>query len=101
MIYLPCGPKEFARSEPLAELKSAIPPDLADLNMATLEGRRLKLDALIGACEAFPFLVERRLVIVQDVLKHQKAGKDRDGLRAYLERVPSTCDLIFVENEDF
>jgi DNA polymerase III subunit delta len=101
MIYLLYGSEEFARSEALAEMKAAIPPDLADLNMATLEGRRLKLDALIGACEAFPFLTERRLVIVQDLLKHQKAGKDRDQLRAYLERIPPTCDLIFVENEDF
>src|SRR5687768_12561898 len=101
MIYLLYGPEEFARSEALAELKAAIPPDLADLNVATLEGRRLKIDALISACEAFPFLVERRLVIVQDLLKHQKAGKDRDQLRAYLERIPPTCDLVFVENEDF
>src|SRR5689334_23664523 len=101
MIYLLYGPEEFARSEALAELKSAIPPDLADLNMATLEGRRLKLDALISACEVFPFIAERRLVIVQDLLKHQKAGKERDELRAYLERVPPTCDLVFVENEDF
>ncbi|MDQ2998728.1 MAG: DNA polymerase III subunit delta, partial [Chloroflexota bacterium] len=101
MIYLLYGPEEFARSEALAELKSAIPSDLADLNMATLEARRFKLDALISACEAFPFLTERRLVIVQDLLKHQKAGKERDELRAYLERVPPTCDLVFVENEDF
>src|SRR4029434_1809769 len=101
MVYLFYGPEEFARSEALAELKAAIPPDLADLNMATLDGRRLKLDALIVACEAFPFIAERRLVIVQDLLKHQKAGKERDGLRAYLERVPPTCDLVFVESEDF
>src|SRR5215203_107750 len=98
MIYLLYGPEEFARSEALAGLKAAIPPDLADLNMATLDGRRLKLDALIGACEAFPFLTERRLVIGRDLLKHQKAGKDRDALRAYLERSPTTCGLIFVEN---
>jgi DNA polymerase-3 subunit delta len=69
--------------------------------MATLDGRRLKLDTLIAACEALPFIAERRLVIVRDLLKHQKAGKDRDELRAYLERVPPTCDLVFVESEDF
>jgi DNA polymerase III subunit delta len=101
MIYLLYGPDEFARTEALAELKVALPADLADLNMATLDGRRLKLDALVAACEVFPFIAERRLVIVQDVLKHQKAGKERDELRAYLERVPATCDLVFVESEDF
>ena len=39
MIYLLYGPDEFARSEALAALKASIPPDLADLNMAGLEGR--------------------------------------------------------------
>jgi DNA polymerase-3 subunit delta len=101
MIYLLYGPDEYARSEALATIKAQIPPDLADLNVATLDGRRLKLDALIGACEVFPFLADRRLVIVQDLLKYQKAGKERDEMRAYLERVPATCDLLFVENEDF
>jgi len=101
MIYLLYGPDEYMRSEALAALKASVPPDLADLNMATLDGRRLKLDALIGACEAFPFLADRRMVIVQDLLKSQKAGKERDELRAYLERVPKTCDLVFVESEDF
>ena len=101
MIYLLYGPDELARSEALARLKASIPPDLADLNMATLDGRKLKLDALVAACEALPFIAERRLVIVNDLLKHQKAGKDRDELRAYLERAPATCDLVFVESEDF
>ncbi len=101
MIYLLYGPDEYARSEALAAIKAQIPADLADLNVATLDGRKLKLTALIAACEVFPFLADRRLVIVQDLLKYQKAGKERDEMRAYLERVPATCDLLFVENEDF
>jgi DNA polymerase-3 subunit delta len=100
MLYLLYGPDEFARSEALAALKRAVSPDLADLNITALDGKRLKLDTLTAACEAFPFLAERRLVIVSDLLKHQKAGKERDELRAYLERVPGTGDLVFVENED-
>lgn len=101
MIYLLYGPDELARSEAVAALKSGIPPDLADLNLTVLDGKKLKLDTLVGACEAFPFIAERRVVIVNDLLKHLKAGKERDELRAYLERVPATCDLLLVENEDF
>jgi DNA polymerase-3 subunit delta len=101
MIYLLYGPDELARSEALAALKAQVPPDLADLNITVLDGRKLKLEALIAACEAFPFLAERRLVIVHDLLKYQKAGKERDELRAYLQRVPPTCDLVFVESEEF
>lgn len=101
MLYLLYGPDEYSRSEALAALKARIPPDLADLNLSSLDGRRLKLDTLIASCEAFPFIAERRLVVVSDLLKHQKAGQDREALRSYLERLPGTCDLIFVENEDF
>ncbi|HET9221090.1 MAG TPA: DNA polymerase III subunit delta, partial [Roseiflexaceae bacterium] len=101
MIYLLYGPDEYARSEALAALKAQIPADVADLNLSMLDGKRLKLDALVAACEAYPFLAERRMVIVTDLLKHQRAGKERDELRAYLERVPATCNLIFVESEDF
>lgn len=100
MIYLFHGNDEWARSEALQMLKNDIPPDLTDLNLSTFEGRRLKFDALVAACEALPFLAERRLVVVNDLFKHQKAGKERDELRAYLERVPESCDLVFVENED-
>ena len=39
MIYLLYGPDELMRSEALAALKASLPPDLADLNMATLDGR--------------------------------------------------------------
>lgn len=101
MLYLLYGPDEFARTEELARIKAQVPPDLADLNITVLDGRRLKLDALAAACEAIPFLADRRVVVVHDLLKHQRAGKDRDELRAYLERVPPTCDLVFVESEDF
>jgi DNA polymerase-3 subunit delta len=101
MIYLLYGPDEYTRSEALAALKAQMPADLADLNVSVLDGKKLKLDTLVAACEAFPFLADRRLVIVNDLLKHQRAGKERDELRAYLERVPPTCDLVFVESEDF
>jgi DNA polymerase-3 subunit delta len=101
MIYLLYGPDEYARSEALAALRARVPADLADLNVSALDGRRLKLDGLIAACEVFPFIADRRLVIVHDLLKHQRAGKERDELRVYLERVPPTCDLVFAESEDF
>lgn len=100
MLYLLYGPDEFARSEALTTLRATLPPDLAALNSTTLDGRKLKFETLVSSCEALPFLTDRRLVIVYDALKHLKAGKERDALRAYLERVPSTCDLVFVETED-
>lgn len=101
MIYLLYGPDELLRTEALAGLKAQLPADLVDLNCTVLEGKKLKMDALAAACEAFPFIAERRLVIVSDMLKHQKAGAERDATKAYLERLPPFCDLVLVEGEDF
>ncbi len=100
MLYLLYGPDELARSEALIALRARLPPDVATLNSTTFDGRKLKFETLVSACEALPFLADRRLVIVYDALKHLQAGKERDALRAYLERVPPTCDLVFVETED-
>lgn len=100
MLYLLHGPDEYRRSAALNDMRARIPPDVYELNVSVLEGRRLKLDTLVSACEAMPFLAERRLVIVHDLLKHQKAGAERDALRSYLERVSQSCDLVFVESED-
>lgn len=100
MIYLFYGPNELARSEAVAELRAGLPAEVADLNVSVLDGRKLTIEQLVAACEAHPFLAERRLVIVYDVLKHSKAGKGREELRSYCERVPATCDLVFVEQEE-
>jgi DNA polymerase III subunit delta len=101
MLRLFYGPDELACSEAVAALKQAIPPDLRDLNCATIEVRGFKLEQLIAACEAYPFLADARLVLAQGLLKGLRAGKARDELRAYLERVPATCDLVFVEGAEF
>lgn len=101
MLYLYYGPDEYARSEALAALKARIPAEVADLNISVLDGRRITVDGLAAACEALPFLADRRMVITRDLLKHQKAGKGRDDLRAYLERIPAYCDLVLVESEEF
>ncbi|WP_322823000.1 DNA polymerase III subunit delta [Chloroflexus sp.] len=100
MIYLFYGPNELVRSEAVAELRAGLPAEVADLNISVLDGRKLTIEQLVAACEAHPFLAERRLVIVYDALKHSKAGKGREELRGYCERVPTTCDLVFVEQEE-
>lgn len=100
MIYLFYGPDDFQRNRALQALKSAIPPEVADLNITVLEGRKLRLDDVQTACEAYPFLAERRLVIVYHGLKYLRAAEERDALKEYLSRVPATVDLVFVEAED-
>ncbi len=101
MLYVLYGPDEYRRSEYITELLGQIPDAARSLNVTFLDGKRFKLDAFIQACEAFPFLHDKRIVVVNDVLKHQKAGKEREDFKAYLDRIPAWSDVILVENEEF
>lgn len=101
MLYLFFDADELACTEALNELRAAIPPDLADLNIATLDGRKLRVEALAATCDALPFLSDRRLVIVEDALKSLRSNDVRDAIKAYLPELPPTTDLVFVEHEDF
>jgi DNA polymerase-3 subunit delta len=101
MIAVYYGPDEYMRSEAIKHLLASIPDAARSLNVVRLDGKRFKLEALMNACEAFPFLHDRRLVIVDDLLKHQKAGKERDELKSYLDKLPDWADLLLNENEEF
>ncbi len=110
MIYL--LQDDFFGSEQLAALKSQFGDrGLQDLNTTTLDGQKTSLDDLIRACDAIPFLAERRLVIVRRLLgrlepKQPSSGASRKTHKSeldkqlcdYLERLPSATDLVFVED---
>jgi len=95
-------------------------PALASLNTTLLEDDKLTLGALQNACDTLPFLAEKRLVIVRNLLgrfepprKEGSAGEGAEtlrpkankgdqelaeALRDYLPRVPPTTALVFLED---
>ncbi len=109
MIHVIHGAEEFLRARRLAEIRERIgPADLLALNTTTLEGEKLSLNELQHAVEAVPFLCERRLVVVQRLLKRLgQRGRATKGDRAdelsrlcaLLDRLPETTELVFIEEE--
>ena len=106
MFYVFHGEEEFTRSEEVTRLKQLVAETgLGDLNIAVLDGRRLQLGALMDACNALPFLGDRRLVIVEDFLARfepSATSAERDlphKLVAYLSDLPATTRLVFVDNK--
>ena len=78
MLYVLHGEDEFTRSEELAKLRQKLgDPTIASLNTTMLNGRDLSLAALLQACNAMPFMSERRLVIVQDFWSRFELPKER------------------------
>jgi DNA polymerase-3 subunit delta len=119
MYYVFHGDEEFRCSQAVAKLKAQIMSDgIGDLNIVVLDGKKVGLGELIGACNTVPFLTDRRLVIVEGLLgrleprvssRAKKREKSRspsaseleyaDKLAAYLPDLPPSTRLVFVERK--
>lgn len=112
MWYVFHGPNALARDEEIAKMKAKLgEPDMASLNTTVID-RTAQVRDLIAACDAMPFLTDKRLVIAQGMLaalgspkgKGKKdAGKSDvpsplDGLLAYLPTMPDITRLVFAED---
>lgn len=121
MFYILHGEEEFGLSEELARLRAIMAEDdpaMAELNTSLLDGDRLTLGELRHACDAIPFMTDRRLVVVKGLLSRLSPGGRgagqaatggeepaanralRDDLAAYLPNLPPTTRLVFVEDRE-
>lgn len=116
MYYIFHGEDEFSRSEQVKELRKKMgEPQFADLNITLLDGKKVTLSELAHACDSMPFLLDKRLVIVDGLLtrletrkKKEEASSEDDReeekgsavakeVIAYLEHLPETTRLVFDE----
>src|SRR4051812_3856031 len=72
---------------------------MADMNTPRLAAGDVTLDALRFACEAMPFLADRRAVVVEQLFSSAKQAQVAKDVAAYLPNVPENTLLIFVESE--
>jgi DNA polymerase-3 subunit delta len=93
MIFFICGTDHFRTAEKLKELKSGFiqKRDKAGLNVSELDGETAEVQTLRQEIMAAPFLGEKRMVIVKNILKNKKAGKE---LEAFLMEKGETLDSI-------
>ncbi len=116
MIYILHGSDDFSRYQALKEIKEGIgPPELQDANTTVFQGPQITLALLSDACNSTPFLSEKRLVVVENLLSSQErqgrgqrgrrappAGPDSlptqwQGLKEHLKGMPGTTELVFLE----
>ncbi|MEW5987625.1 MAG: DNA polymerase III subunit delta [Chloroflexota bacterium] len=99
MFYLFHGDDEHSQKEMLADLKARLgDPALVELNSGRLEGQGLTLAQLRQVCDAVPFLGGKRLVMVYDLFAQPPNQALLDGLLAYLQHLPETTRLVFLES---
>lgn len=116
MYYILHGEDEFTRSEQVKALREKMgDPQFADLNITWLDGRKATVSEIAHACDAMPFLLDKRLVIVEGMLtrlesRGKSEGSEEPGndlpasaaakeLIAYLEDLPESTRLVFAESK--
>jgi DNA polymerase-3 subunit delta len=103
-FYVFHGEEEFTRAETLNDFKQRLgPPDTVELNTTVLESKGLTLAELRHACDAIPFLADKRLIIVKEWLSKLASSSSHqetlEALADYLPHLPDTTRLVFVEEK--
>ena len=110
MIYLLYGDDSLSVEETLASLRSDTgPEELHDVNTNTLNGASVSLGELEAAWSAMPFMADKRIVIVRNLLARMERGRGSGSSRSRriteeftdigerLAHVPESTELIFVD----
>jgi DNA polymerase-3 subunit delta len=101
MLYVLHGPDDFSRAEKIALLRAGMGDAVvAEMNMAVLDGRTLRLSDLRQHTDSLPFLAAKRLIVVNGYLSVlADKPEEMQTLLAYLAQLPDTTDLVLVETE--
>jgi DNA polymerase-3 subunit delta len=106
-LYIFWGANSFSLREALQELRSRLDEDgHLWANTVVLDGRRLRPQDLMEACDAAPFLGRHRLVVVEGLLARFQTEGGRqpslgswEALPEYVRRMPPYTHLVLVEQE--
>ena len=109
MIYLLYGEDSLSVEETLDSLRADAGPDeLYDVNTTTMNGASVSLGELEAAFSAVPFMSDKRIVIVRDILAQAERGRGGSARSRSVEKewadigerlahVPDSTELIFVD----
>ncbi|WP_434311234.1 DNA polymerase III subunit delta [Hominifimenecus sp. rT4P-3] len=93
--YLLYGEEAFLRRSYKNRLRQAMVGD-DTMNFTYYEGKDFSVTELMDIAETLPFFAERRLIIVENSGFFKKESGE---LADYLDRMPDTTHLLFVEEE--
>ena len=94
-VYLLYGDETFLKRSYKNRLRSAIAGD-DDMNCICFAGKDTAVGDVIDAADTMPFFAERKLIIIEGCGWFKGA---QDELTDYLDRLPQTTTLLFVEDE--
>jgi len=100
-VYILFGEDEYEIDTIIRSLQEKMgDASMATMNTSRIDGRRPFWDELRNNAFAAPFLVERRLVIIENPLTQLKTKENQAKFKELLEKTPETTALVIVEQQD-
>lgn len=107
-FYLLYGDEDMARTDAVNKIRAGLgnSPEAA-LNISEYDGENTSVHEILNAARSFPFLSDKRLVIVHGLIAHltrkgagESAKKDMETLLEALPNLPNYARLVLVEREN-
>ncbi|WP_300278378.1 DNA polymerase III subunit delta [Peptacetobacter sp.] len=100
-VYLLYGKEYYLLENLISTLKSGLNESMLDFNFDIIDGKEVQLDQLLSSIETFPFMDDRKVVIVKDfeILTGNKknfSDTDEKYLIEKLDNIPESTVLAFV-----
>jgi len=101
LLYILFGGDEFSLREELEKIKDGLGDrDSLASNTTVFEGHKLRLNQLMDACLAMPFLGSHRLIIVEGLLgRFEEGGEEWLALKEQVATMPQTTVLVLVDGQ--
>ena len=95
-VYLLYGEERYLVRQYRDKLKKALALPDDTMNFSIFEGEDVNVKEIIDLSETLPFFADRRVIFIEDSKLFKKGGEE---LAEYLEELPETTYVVFVEEE--
>ncbi len=96
-VYLLCGDEAFLKRSYKNRLREAITGG-DEMNYNYFEGKGIDVNEITALADTVPFFAEKRLILLEDT-GWFKGGGGAEEMASYLEHIPDSTCLLFVESE--
>ncbi|TCT16364.1 DNA polymerase III delta subunit [Natranaerovirga pectinivora] len=99
-LYLFYGKENYIKNLYKKRIKTTLLDEDDIMNYNFFEGKQVRVSDIIDIADTLPFFKEARLIIVENSELFKSGKKDEsEAMATYLENIPSSTYLIFVEDE--
>ncbi len=102
-VYLLTGFEEYLMVEAVEKTRDKYIDDNFDtLNYVNISGKDRGFEDILNACETLPFMAEKKLVVVKDIVEMLESAHDDidDKLSSYVSEVDDYAILILIDKSN-